>query len=64
MLLLQPASTLYARVCFAMKRSEERGRFVEAHQLNAKTVRKSPKDMIGKCLSQRQASRLLKEIAS
>lgn len=38
--------------------------FTEGHQLDAKTVKKIPKDMIGKCLSSKQAQQLLKRLAT
>ena len=38
--------------------------FVEGHQLDAKTIRKVPKDVIGKPRSTRQAKQLLNRIAT
>ena len=38
------------------------GEFQEGHQLDAKLIKRIPKDMIGKCLSQAQAAKLLSSI--
>ena len=39
------------------------GEFVEAHALDAKTARKVPKKMIGRVLSPREVSALLKRLS-
>jgi hypothetical protein len=39
------------------------GEFVEAHALDAKTARKVPKKMIGRALSPREVSALLKRLS-
>jgi hypothetical protein len=38
------------------------GEFTEAHKLDAKTAKKMPKDLVGRVLSQREATRLLKKL--
>jgi hypothetical protein len=38
------------------------GEFQEGHELDAKMVRKVPKAMIGKSLSQKEANALLKKL--
>jgi hypothetical protein len=38
------------------------GEFKEGHELDAKLIKRIPKDMIGKCLSQAQAAKLLSSI--
>ena len=39
-----------------------RGEFQEGHELNAKTAKKVPKAQIGKILSRKQATALLKKL--
>ena len=40
----------------------EPGAFQEGHALDKKLIKKIPKDMIGKCLSSKQAGSLLKRL--
>lgn len=39
------------------------GTFSEAYQLDTKTAKKMPKDLVGRVLSQKEALRLLKKIS-
>jgi hypothetical protein len=39
------------------------GEYVEGHQLDAKLIKRIPKDLVGKCLSTRQAQQLLAKLA-
>ena len=60
---LQPAPSLvHARVVAGINKIEP-GDFTEGHQLDAKTARKIPKTLIGKCLSPRQAEQLLRRLS-
>jgi hypothetical protein len=63
--ILQPASHLiHARLAAGVTHQLDPTTFSEGHQLDAKTIRKIPKDMIGKCLSSRQAQQLLKRLGT
>jgi hypothetical protein len=42
----------------------DNGVFSEGHRIEPKIARKIPKDLIGKCLSSRQASVLLKRLST
>ena len=56
-----PASALvYARLDAAMKKLDE-GAFVEGHQLDIQLSKRVPKNMIGRRLSQAEATKLLKK---
>jgi hypothetical protein len=55
------ASLIHARMAAAIA-GFETGPFSEGHQLDGKTIRKIPKSLIGKPLSQRQARQLLSKI--
>jgi len=60
--LIQPAITLlYARLAVTMHDGEP-GDFVEAHPLDQKLIKRTPKDMIGKQLTAAQAQRLLTKL--
>jgi hypothetical protein len=57
--ILQPASSLiHARLVAAI--NDEPGTFSEGHELQNKHIRRIPKKMIGRCLSTREAQRILK----
>jgi hypothetical protein len=54
---IQPAPSLvHARLVTAI--AEIEGEFTEGHQLDAKLIRKIPKNMLGKRLSSKQAGQL------
>ena len=59
---LQPGSSLVHARMQASLAGLQPGELKEAHQLDAKLTKRIPKDMIGKCLSQAQAARLLSSI--
>jgi hypothetical protein len=62
--ILQPAASLiFARLAAGVKHGLDADSFQEGHQLDAKTVKKIPKDMVGKCLSGTQAEKLLKRLS-
>lgn len=62
--ILQPAPhLLHARLVAGMTRRLDPQTFIEGHQLDKKLIKQIPKDMIGKCLSSKQAARLLKKLA-
>jgi|GEM_PF-3000177 len=59
---IQDASAMvYARLAAAKAGFD--GAFAEAHELDAKTAKKIPKQMIGRALSQKEAAALLKRMA-
>jgi hypothetical protein len=61
---LQPGfSLIHARMAAAVNELEP-GEFIEGHQLDAKTIKKIPKNMIGTCLSSKRAEQLLKKLAN
>jgi len=55
------ASLVYARLAAAKAGFD--GTFVEGHELDAKTAKKIPKQMIGRVLLQKEAAALLKRMA-
>jgi hypothetical protein len=60
--ILQAASSLvYARMMVSFAGFQP-GQFREGHALDAKLIKRIPKNMIGKCLSRTQAARLLGSI--
>jgi hypothetical protein len=56
---LQPAPSLVHAQLMASMAGLAPGKFREGHALDAKMVKRIPKNMIGKCLSRTQAARLL-----
>jgi hypothetical protein len=57
--ILQAASSLiHARLVAAM--NHDPGTFTAGHELEKKHIRRIPKKMIGRCLSTREAQRVLK----
>jgi hypothetical protein len=56
---VQPASSLIEARMKAHVDVGCPGEFQVGHQLDAKLIKRIPKNMIGKCLSQAQAARLL-----
>jgi hypothetical protein len=58
---IQEASALVI-ACMKAKLNGHDGIFVEAHELDAKMTRKIPKKMIGRVLSQEEATELLERL--
>ena len=58
----EAGALIFARLKAAIAGFED-GVFVEAHMLDAKTARKVPKKMIGRALSPREVSALLKRLS-
>jgi hemolysin activation/secretion protein len=46
----------------ALAEQGEPGNFSEGHHLDAKTVKRIPKEMVGRCLSSKEAQQLLKRL--
>jgi hypothetical protein len=62
--ILQPASSLiHARLVAGMK-GMPHSEFSEGHALDPKLIKKIPTKLIGRCLSQRQATQLLKLLST
>ena len=55
------ASPIHARMRAALARLDE-GNFTEGHELDRKTEKQVPKEMIGRRLSQEEAKRLLAKL--
>ncbi|MCC6780945.1 MAG: hypothetical protein IT537_30600 [Hyphomicrobiales bacterium] len=61
--IIQPAASLiHARLHAALSDLDGGGRYIEGHELDAKTARKVPKSAIGKRLTQAEAAKLLAKI--
>lgn len=60
--ILAASALVYARL-EAHRRDLAAGRFIEAHQLDEKMVRRVPKNMIGRRLTQTEAEKLLSLLA-
>jgi hypothetical protein len=62
---IQPASHLiHACLAAGVAHKLDPADFREGHELDAKRIRKIPKDMIGKCLSSKQAQTPLKRLST
>jgi hypothetical protein len=60
---IQPGASLVSARMKAALANLQQGEFSEGHELDRGLIKKIPKALIGRCLSQQEAQRLLKRLA-
>jgi hypothetical protein len=62
---IQPAASLvHARLKASMAGMADDRKFTQGHELDPKTAKRVPKAAVGHCLSQQEATKLLKRLAA
>ena len=61
--IMEAPSLIHARMVLAIQGNSEPGDFSEGHLLDPKLAKHVPSNMLGRCLSSREAQKLLKRLS-